>query len=1526
MGSVYCRKDKIYGGYLIRYKIQITENTRYISITIIDDPTNGVVAQPPSVGDRFSFNLDGIKVDAPVVSVRRGATRTINGNVQIDLPTDTATTSTIPIGAGFVRPHTVWGIVAELNGVQNINTTYIDPILNRGIVRIEQTFTVSFDRGGWVFTRPTVEASTSYDIITWIYNYNPNKSLIIPPNNYLWTGLSNQQGWNPVQIVNRPEQVVGILDSLNITVVFGNAALIDNYNWVTTPVKFNQLAFDIINGSTGGTTGGGTVIGGITTGGGTTGGGTTGGGGVAGKNTIVGDTVGNTSNTFTTASVSTPASAKRTEGAGAEVISSQATAKQTTQGSFSIDPELGFGTYTDPVEPTLVETQIIGRGRIGGIPGETPRSNISTVNKAGNSDFPDKPIEFLGCYAVDVQLNASFKGNNSTCNMTLVEDDDQDNPKKFIFTNTIEGYESPDLGTACVFKIKDFALFAGPIQRYKYEESVSGGRKYTVDLESPASMMDGVYVVLGGWDGTIWTNDGSGSGDKKNKKQDKLDADAILQPDLKPILTYNNSTIVDAVKAVGDKLTMSKESKLTPTNIINLFGYKENHRHGGGLKDPKRPSLGTVGGKFGAADRNSMGYPVKDIVKDLKACCDAGVFGGLIKFGGTEYELDLTELEKATSIVGDFRIPDSPVIGLNSLIEKICEVAMFDYYIYVEEDKKYPCDDYGVLKRAFLKIKLISRKEPPDPNQISKIIKGLQELPDDAKTLVSFDLGKELTGDLITQTVLMGAPVTRTWFPGQFHMLPIWGQKGSGKNAIYYVGRDMWDYTNPFAYVKLTLPAYEMGSLDTNAPLNPDDFVEIETNMLELRCAMSGRNIWYLYHKMFQVLAEEQRLLLNYFGAVQLTSPYGNFTQEDIKDIWNGGKNTHDFFDTSIDSAEIYASYMFGMKDAQKDRMQRALNTRFNVIAKAAEKFYGKQFMIAIPSEPKEVDDNFRWIEFDKEPAYLWDMVQSGWAFNNVTDYINDIAFYEGGAGRLKASVFYPAYNYEFPEYGYKVDTVLVDYTHVSDPGPWAIYKTIYTDPRDLLEKERDLIVTPQVNIDKEWGVKFFDIRDPSLELVKGPIANGRDIKDSTGKKVGTNYVFGFIKVDVPPVPYYDYYTTETNAFGVLAQLICGDVTGIGKDIKVTYANMFGSENLEGEAGIAPAMMPPYMLSIPQQSTSRVWGPWWSFSGWDKVGADGKSTDKSGKDGRKGKASITTRDDFAPESFGDIKKMNLAAQAYCDATLEKQHTVETGNVTLAEAPKWRLNDRIFDPEAGPYISAMTIGISVEGITTHYAFTNWTQRANKLAMYNYERMIKSQANSFKYQSLLRSLKHQAKTPAINRKLLASFEKQAAINTVNKSSNNGIFGNLMNVLANAINGPVYQAEVAKYEKAKVQYNTDISRPRLQNAQPLVAPTPPDAKLAPKDIGVNIHSSPTQAAMKAVGFNAQESFGASFEQIYSPAYIFDQRFPENHRISFNEGLTKGYNKGYAYDPKTTWDDKTRHENKNLTLPPKDQPPNGY
>jgi hypothetical protein len=35
----------------------------------------------------------------------------------------------------------------------------------------------------------------------------------------------------------------------------------------------------------------------------------------------------------------------------------------------------------------------------------------------------DRPIEFLGCYAIDISISAGFKSNNSTCSVVLIEDE-----------------------------------------------------------------------------------------------------------------------------------------------------------------------------------------------------------------------------------------------------------------------------------------------------------------------------------------------------------------------------------------------------------------------------------------------------------------------------------------------------------------------------------------------------------------------------------------------------------------------------------------------------------------------------------------------------------------------------------------------------------------------------------------------------------------------------------------------------------------------------------------------------------------------------------------------------------------------------------------------------------------------------------------------------------------------------------------------------------------------------------------------
>jgi hypothetical protein len=42
-----------------------------------------------------------------------------------------------------------------------------------------------------------------------------------------------------------------------------------------------------------------------------------------------------------------------------------------------------------------------------------------------------------------------------------------------------------------------------------------------------------------------------------------------------------------------------------------------------------------------------------------------------------------------------------------------------------------------------------------------------------------------------------------------------------------------------------------------------------------------------------------------------------------------------------------------------------------------------------------------------------------------------------------------------------------------------------------------------------------------------------------------------------------------------------------------------------------------------------------------------------------------------------------------------------------------------------------------------------------------------------------------------------------------------------------------------------------------------------------------------MSSYGFSPEETFGCSYEQIYSPVYVWNQRFPAEHKLEYNEGL---------------------------------------
>lgn len=1029
-----------------------------------------------------------------------------------------------------------------------------------------------------------------------------------------------------------------------------------------------------------------------------------------------------------------------------------------------------------------------------------------------------KPIKFLGAYVLDISLNAGWNGDNSSCNLTLVEEnDDPLRPGKKI--DDVK-FQPPEIGTCCMVKIKDDDTgyefkFGGVLQRYTYVEDVSGGRKWEVELNSPAAFLDGVHLILGSFTGTVYVDDTN-----------------ILNPSSKPTLKYNSTLNYNLYNTAKGEFENKKW--YTPSNMINLYGYKENI---------------SQGGKFGGADLNSLGYPISNIVTDFMECCKRKqfggkeIFGGPLIFAGTEYDFDITDLQTALVGLNDYRIK-SDFLDLNSLLKNISEVSMYDYYLYIDEDieKGYIADKFGVMKRAALKLKMLSRKQPADPDQIKKIIYNFVNVPDEAKNVKSFRIGKELSSDLVTQKVIVGDRASRHWFANKGHMLPIWGKKGTGQNTIYYYGTSMKQYTDFFTPVRIVVDALDMTG-QKNSFVREGDFLWFDTNLLEIRCAMSGRPAWEMYHKMFLAAPIELQQKLNYNTPVSILSGFTNLSLKDIREVFKGNKTTHDLMDTSLDSAEIYTSYMFGTKDAQKDILQRTMNTRFNGIKSVADQFYGKEFLIAIPSEPGGVENNFRWIKFDQKPEYAWELSSSAWAGDSITQYISDPSFYEEGAGRLKPTVSYEAYQYD-PIWGGS----LADYSNLGHD-----YTTL-TYVNEFLQ-ERQAIVGI-ANVDTSWGTRYVDVQNMYQDTPTGPqpieSPKGEFMFDSVGNPI-FNTVYGFAKVSVPAVEIYDQYTTEVNAFGILAKLIFKDDSIIGKSTKIGYQNMFGSENI-ADCGIAPAMLPPTLISVPQQSTRYVWGPWWAFSGWDSL------KDTSASEGRKGKLSVDVNTDLKPETFGSIQDMNIVASQVAQAELSIIHATETGYVELSESPKWNIADKIFD--VGPYITTIAISISADEIKTTYNFTTWTKKRGELAMYNYRRLIAGQKEKFRFLQEMRNMIRKASLPPVNKALLTSVQKEA-INTINKSSANGVFASWNKALYRAINA-------------------------IQPQPPLgtVSGEAPDSGKANYG-SINAHSSPTQAAMKSIGFSPEESFGSSYEQIYSPAYIWNQRYPTEHKVLFNKGL---------------------------------------
>lgn len=686
------------------------------------------------------------------------------------------------------------------------------------------------------------------------------------------------------------------------------------------------------------------------------------------------------------------------------------------------------------------------------------------------------PIKFLGAYVTNVSCTLGWGGETSTCNITLVED-----PANNIYfqpANTKSGIRN---GKACILTIGSNFQFGGILQRWTYSENTSDGRKYEVVLESPSKILDGVYFVLDKFQGTIY-------------KTDSLDLVAT-QATSSGIMTYGGNY---------------------PTNVINLFASKENYE---------------TGGSFGNAGVDMFGYPISGIVNDIANAVSTKFslsgskgsfgFGGKVVYGDVEYDLDLSALDEVITYIKGYKINGALNVTVNQLVKDITDIGLYDFIYTITGTP----DSNGVIqKNAKIVLKVLPRRTSPSPNAINALVTSIKNKPDADKNLISYNLGKELS-DSTTQKILVGGQASRYWMASKQNLdiYPVWSKTGEGQYAVYTIG-NLSDYDNLNTPIKVKMN----GGYSNN-------FTFIDTDILELRCALSGKETWDLYH-LFKAIRSDLTGDTTYKRIM-----YGNvnFSLKQYQKLLEGKAVVNDLLESSLDAGEAFATYVLG-EQYQTAYIQRAIQARFESIRTAANEYYGKTFAVSVPVDRGGLSNNIKYLYNGIEVKTAWNVAESAWSGANYRSFFTDVKYYDE-EGRFNAV---------------------------------AIYDNIYT--ADYSELGEDYSLIPQ------FGV----MTSVSLEKdLKWQEFTGTD--SITGKPV--NFVKGIVIANLNSlVKNYDQYTTETNGFNILARLI------FGSNFPVGYQNLFG--NTEIEVPIAPAPVIPKNIGVPQESERYVWGPWFSFN------------------------------------------------------------------------------------------------------------------------------------------------------------------------------------------------------------------------------------------------------------------------------------------------------------------------------------------
>lgn len=387
------------------------------------------------------------------------------------------------------------------------------------------------------------------------------------------------------------------------------------------------------------------------------------------------------------------------------------------------------------------------------------------------------------------------------------------------------------------------------------------------------------------------------------------------------------------INGVADSITNQLD------NVWNPFAIRENYEYGG---------------IYGGSNTNSAGFPAIDALNLIQEISQGlHAFGGPAHFGDSYYEVDLSEV---INITPDYFRLGGQTQSLASIIQECCDIAMHDYIVFIEP-KTGGIQESGPINNPVIKVKVIDKSFNADTDFIKTVVNQYEK----EQKLISADHGKEFP-DIVTQRIVIGGAASRINVSSANppYAYPVWGKTMIGFGAERYLLGDGLEMNSKVPlYIKSTNSQYV-------------------TDVLEIRCAMSGFNTWVLYHLL-------KNKTFPFFTNIGVTDYH-------INGLINGTITINSLLNTTSSVADYYTKIYTG------ENFMEFINKIYDEVRQAGEEFYGKKFLVALPAEPGGLANNLKFTAEDYQYISSWVISSSAWS---NTKPFSDLAFYDGD-GKLK--------------------------------------------------------------------------------------------------------------------------------------------------------------------------------------------------------------------------------------------------------------------------------------------------------------------------------------------------------------------------------------------------------------------------------------------------------------------------------------------------------------------------------------------